>query len=90
MEKTLFLNDENLSWKAKGILVYILNAKDDRVGVRDKMIEHAKDGVRSTYAGINELLDNGYLSRTMNDDMSVSYHGFARKEDNNIIDYKLG
>ena len=57
------LGDPNLSWKAKGILAYLLTLTDNWV-IRPKEIQrHAKDGRDSIYSGLNELIEAGYLVR---------------------------
>jgi hypothetical protein len=57
-------NDERLSWKARGIFLYIFSKPDDwdfsveRISRKSK-----KDGFKATNAGIKELEDCGYLER---------------------------
>ena len=56
-------NDSSISWKAKGILWYLLSKPDDwRVIIRDltNRTDMGEDGVRS---GIKELIDAGYMKR---------------------------
>ncbi|MDH2862623.1 helix-turn-helix domain-containing protein, partial [Bacillus cytotoxicus] len=67
------LKDERLSWKAKGILAYILSLPDDWVFYREELATHAKDGLDSLRAGMNELKEHGYL------------HRFPVKDDKNKI-----
>lgn len=58
-----FLRDERLSWKAKGILAYLLSKPDDwKVRVSD-LIKRSTDGREKVYAGVNELINTGYLQR---------------------------
>lgn len=55
------LNDENLSWKAKGILGYLLSKPDDwKCQIKD-LIKHSKDKRDATYSGLRELRENGYM-----------------------------
>lgn len=55
-----FINDKRLSYKAKGILVYILSKPDDwKVVVKD-LINNSTDGKASIYAGLKELERYGY------------------------------
>lgn len=57
------INDQRLSWKAKGILVYLISKPNDwKVRVSDLM-KQAKDGRDSVYAGLHELEKAGYISR---------------------------
>ena len=59
-----FLDDERLSYKAKGILAYLCSKPDNwRVVVKD-LITHARDGRDSIYAGLNELKTFGYYTKT--------------------------
>lgn len=55
-----FINDKRLSYKAKGILIYIFSKPDDwKVVIRD-LINNAADGKASIYAGLKELERYGY------------------------------
>lgn len=58
------LSDESLSWKAKGILAYLLSKPDGWVTYLTDIEKRAKDGRDSVSSGIKELLDAGYLKRT--------------------------
>ena len=58
-----FLEDARLSFKAKGILSYLLSKPDDwKVIVRD-IVEHGKDGKSAVYAGLKELREAGYYEK---------------------------
>lgn len=57
------LNDKRLSWKAKGILAYMLSMPDDWVFYLDELMTHAPDGKASFRAGFNELKKYGYVER---------------------------
>ncbi|ANC11220.1 MULTISPECIES: DnaD domain protein [Bacillus cereus group] len=57
------LKDKRLSWKAKGILAYILTLPDDWVFYREELSKHAKDGINSLRAGMQELKEYGYIKR---------------------------
>lgn len=58
-----FLNDDNLSWKAKGILTWLLSRQDGWKPLLVDMQQRSKDGRDSTAAGINELVEHGYIVR---------------------------
>ena len=58
-----YLNDEDLSFKAKGILTYLLSLPDDWVVHIEQIITKSKDGVASFRTGLSELIDKGYLKR---------------------------
>lgn len=58
------LQDVNLSWKAKGILAYLLSLPDDWQIYESEIQQHARDGKDSLAAGIRELIQNKYIRRT--------------------------
>lgn len=62
MDKT-FLNDKSLSWKAKGIMAYMLSKPNDWTFYLDELMTHSTDGERSFRSGFKELTDNGYVKR---------------------------
>lgn len=54
------LQDPKLSFKAKGLLAYLLSLPDDwSVNIRD-LANRSTDGRASVAAGLQELLENGY------------------------------
>ncbi|MGR6896970.1 DnaD domain-containing protein [Rummeliibacillus sp. BSL5] len=57
------LNDKRLSWKAKGIIAYMLSMPDDWVFYFDELVKHSTDGKASFRAGLNELKECGYVER---------------------------
>jgi uncharacterized phage protein (TIGR02220 family) len=57
------LNDERLSWKAKGIIAYMLSMPDNWKFYIEEIASHAKDGVDSLRSGIKELSKYGYVKR---------------------------
>ncbi|WP_397537850.1 DnaD domain-containing protein [Rummeliibacillus pycnus] len=57
------LNDTRLSWKAKGIIAYMLSMPDDWVFYFDELVKHSTDGKASFRAGFNELKTCGYVER---------------------------
>lgn len=58
-----FLQDANLSWKAKGMIVYILSLPPGWVLNISDLKNRSKDGRDSTAAGLRELMENGYCRR---------------------------
>ena len=58
-----YLNDPNISFKAKGILTYLLSLPGDWVIYFEEVITHAKDGIKSFRSGIDELINEGYIYR---------------------------
>lgn len=57
------LNDDRLSWKAKGIIAYMLSMPDDWTFYVEELIKHSKDGESSFRSGLKELKDLGYIKR---------------------------
>jgi hypothetical protein len=58
-----FIHDPQLSYKAKGILLYLLSRPDDWQVYEIEIAKHAKDGRESVRNGIKELLAAGYIKR---------------------------
>jgi hypothetical protein len=62
IDKTV-LNDTRLSWKAKGLLAFLLSKPDTwEINIKN-LIKQAKDGKEAVYSGINELIQFGYIVR---------------------------
>ena len=57
------LADANLTFKARGILSYMLSMKDDWVFYQSELAKHTKEGPKSIKAGIDELIEAGYIYR---------------------------
>lgn len=58
-----FLSDERLSWKAKGLLGYLLSKPANwRVYVSD-LVKRSKDGKDAVYSALKELEAAGYIER---------------------------
>lgn len=54
------LDDKRLSWKAKGIVAYLLSKPPAwKLRVAD-IVKHGEDGARAVRNGLNELRDLGY------------------------------
>lgn len=62
MDKTA-LQDISLSWKAKGIMAYMLSLPDDWTFYIEELVKHSTDGESSFRAGFKELRDRGYVKR---------------------------
>ncbi len=58
-----FVMDANLSWKAKGILLYFLSRPDDWQIYESEAVKHSADGRDSFRSGIEELIAAGYIKR---------------------------
>ena len=59
----VLLNDENISFKAKGVFVYLWSKPDDWVVRITDLCNHGKEGKTAIYSALQELEDNGYLTR---------------------------
>lgn len=57
------LNDTNLSWKAKGLFVYLWSQADEWEFYETEVVKHSTDGIASLKAGLKELETTGYLKR---------------------------
>jgi hypothetical protein len=55
------LQDVNLSWKAKGILAYLLSLPDDWQIYISEIEKHSTDKRGSTDTGFKELIKKGYI-----------------------------
>ena len=56
-----FIKDTRLSWKAKGLMTYLLSLPDDWTIHLSEIEQHATDGKSALRSAINELKDLGYL-----------------------------
>lgn len=57
------LNDTRLSWKAKGLLCYLLSKPDNWKPIRAELVKAAKDGDSSVRGILKELQGAGYMKR---------------------------
>ena len=57
------LENANLSWKAKGLLAYLLSLPDNWQIYIEELSSHSRDGIDSTASAIKELINNGYITR---------------------------
>jgi hypothetical protein len=54
------LNDKRLSWRAKGILCYLLGKPNDWIVQRGDILNHATEGQKAVRAAFRELAQHGY------------------------------
>ena len=59
------IKDDRLSWKARGIFIYLWSMPDDWNFYVDEVAKHSKDGIKALKSGLSELEKYGYLKRTM-------------------------
>ena len=57
------LKDKRISWKAKGIMSYLLSLPEDWKFYMSELETHATDGVSSFRSGMKELKEFGYVER---------------------------
>lgn len=72
--KNKVLEDKNLSMKAKGLFAYLYSKPDEWDFSGDRIVKDCKDGRKSIFAGLKELEENGYLTRSKNADGRVNYY----------------
>lgn len=91
IDKTM-LSDERLTWKAKGILAYLLSKPNDwTVRVAD-IVKRSKDGRDAVYNGIKELEKYGYIKREQirekGNFKGTQYVVFERPQESETLDIK--
>lgn len=59
------LQDKRLSWKARGLLSYLLSKPDDWIILFSHLVNEAPDGKASLQTAIKELQRHGYLEKRM-------------------------
>ena len=79
--------DEKLSWKAKGLLIYMLSRPTGWKYKSSEIAKNSTDGRDSVRNGLKELVKNRYISRQKNSDGSLTYYIFEDNQQNNIKDY---
>lgn len=66
------LDDDNLSWKAKGIWCYLMSKPDGWKCQVEDLKKHSKDGTDSVKAGLRELREYGYMiKRPIKNDKNI-------------------
>jgi len=60
---TAFMDNPNLSWKAKGILYYLLSQSHNQKITIGDIVKHSKDGKTAVYSGLAELGQQGYYEK---------------------------
>ena len=62
IDKNVFENPD-LSWKAKGLMGYLLSRPDDWTVRMGDLVKRSPDGMASVRTTVNELIDHGYMTR---------------------------
>lgn len=81
-----FIEDPQLSAKAKGILLYILSKPDGWNFSIDRMMREMKDGKESLTTGVKELEQHGYLFRVQTSKNGVFSTSDYHTNGGNIVD----
>lgn len=68
------LQDERLSWKAKGLHAYMLSMPDDWKFYDEELKNHAKDGIDALKTALKELKDLGYMKRVRSQDRKGKFN----------------
>lgn len=71
-----YVEDENISWKAKGIMSYLFSKPDDWQIYQTQLEKVSKDGKASVRSTINELIDNGYITRQSRRKSNGDFDGY--------------
>ena len=59
-----FLENAAMSWKAKGLLAYLLSKPDSWKVIVGDVVKHATDGKTAVYNGLAELGRHGHFERS--------------------------
>ena len=70
------LGDERLSWKARGLLAYLLSKPDNWRVIVAHLVTQGPDGKTSVMAGLEELETAGYIRRTKRPAIGGRYDGY--------------
>jgi hypothetical protein len=64
-----FLNDDRMSWRAKGLLAYLLSKPDDWQIMIVDLVKKSKEGRDAVYNALKELEELFYLTRNQERDI---------------------
>jgi predicted transcriptional regulator len=76
MVSKAWINDKNISAKAKGILLYLLSKPDDWKIYESDIVNNMADGKASIKSGIQELIKAGYIKREENRNKKGQFAGY--------------
>ncbi len=71
-----YIQNPNLSAKAKGIMTYLLSLPDDWQIHINELVKHFKDGRSSIASGLKELEQEGYLTKNQKRDEKGKFIGY--------------
>jgi hypothetical protein len=75
------LEDENLSFKARGLLAYLLSRPDGWHTDARQLAEHSTDGRTAVLSGLRELEEAGYLIRQQCRDEKGQFYSYCEIRD---------
>jgi DnaD/phage-associated family protein len=70
------LHDDRLSWKAKGLLAYMLSMPDNWTFYNEELMKHSPDGSSTFKAAMKELREYGYVVRRKKQDEKGRFVGW--------------
>jgi DnaD/phage-associated family protein len=70
------LHDDRLSWKAKGLLAYMLSMPDNWTFYNEELMKHSPDGSSTFKAAMKELKEYGYVVRRKKQDEKGRFVGW--------------
>lgn len=70
------IEDYRLTWKARGLLCYLLSKPNDWKIYVSELTKHAKDGRDSTNSAINELIKQKYIDRELLPKEKGKFNGY--------------
>lgn len=71
-----FIYDSKLSARAKGILLYLLSRPNDWQIYTSEIQKHMIDGIKSVNSAVKELMDAGYIKRTLKRSEKGTFKGY--------------
>lgn len=88
------LDDSRLSWKARGLLAYLLGKPDTWEVISEHLKKQASDGARSLRSGLFELQFFGYLEKFIEKDkgkfkqFGYNIYESSQKPDATVLEYE--
>jgi len=77
------LQDAEISWQAKGLLIYLLSSPGDWEINIDKLAACARNGKTSISNILNELIQAGYVQRTLlQNEITGKFEGYEYRIEN--------
>ena len=71
-----FIYDPKLSARSKGVLLYLLSRPNDWQIYTSEIQKHMTDGIKSVNSAVKELMDAGYIKRTLKRSEKGTFKGY--------------